>query len=141
MPRRKAQGACTILITSFLLPSVSTLEKSSLADVAAAYNTTNYDGQSVPEYDLYGNARVGQVPLLQQLVRFVRAIQLLGSLLTGLLFWGGAFCRNFPKTRTKCGRPYITMFHEVATLVQLIESSKPEARAEGIRLIVLLEVP
>ena len=33
------------------------------------------------------------------------------------------------------------MFHEVATLVHLIESSKPEARAEGIRLIVLLEVP
>ena len=33
------------------------------------------------------------------------------------------------------------MFHEVATLVYLIESSKPEARAESIRLIVLLEVP
>ena len=33
------------------------------------------------------------------------------------------------------------MFHEVATPVHLIESSKPEARAEGIRLIVLLEVP
>ena len=33
------------------------------------------------------------------------------------------------------------MFHEVATLVHLIESSKPEARAGGIRLIVLLEVP
>ena len=33
------------------------------------------------------------------------------------------------------------MFHEVATLVHLIGSSKPEARAEGIRLIVLLEVP
>ena len=33
------------------------------------------------------------------------------------------------------------MSHEVATLVHLIESSKPEARAEGIRLIVLLEVP
>ena len=34
----------------------------------------------------------------------------------------------------------IIMFHEVATLVHLIGSSKPEARAEGIRLIVLLEV-
>ena len=33
------------------------------------------------------------------------------------------------------------MFHEVATLVHLIKSSKPEARAEGIRLMVLLEVP
>ena len=33
------------------------------------------------------------------------------------------------------------MFHEVATLVHLIESSKPEARAEAIRFIVLLEVP
>ena len=33
------------------------------------------------------------------------------------------------------------MFHEVATLVHLIESSKPEALAEDIRLIVLLEVP
>ena len=35
----------------------------------------------------------------------------------------------------------IIMSHEVATLVHLIEPSKPEARAEGIRLIVLLEVP
>ena len=35
----------------------------------------------------------------------------------------------------------VIMFHEVATLVHLIESSKPEARAKGIRLIVLLEVP
>ena len=33
------------------------------------------------------------------------------------------------------------MFHELATLVHLIESSKPEGRAEGIRLTVLLEVP
>ena len=33
------------------------------------------------------------------------------------------------------------MFHKVATLVHLIVSSKPEERAEGIRLIVLLEVP
>ena len=33
------------------------------------------------------------------------------------------------------------MFDEVATLVHPIESSKPEARVEGIRLIVLLEVP
>ena len=33
------------------------------------------------------------------------------------------------------------MFHEAVTLVHLIESSKPEARVEGIRLIVLLEVP
>ena len=33
------------------------------------------------------------------------------------------------------------MFHEVATLVHLIESSTLEVRAEGIRLIVLLEVP
>ena len=33
------------------------------------------------------------------------------------------------------------MFHEVATLVHPIESSKPAVRAKGIRLIVLLEVP
>ena len=33
------------------------------------------------------------------------------------------------------------MYHEVATLVHLIESSNPEVRAEGIRLIVLLGVP
>ena len=33
------------------------------------------------------------------------------------------------------------MSHEVATLVHLIGSSKPEARAEDICLIVLLEVP
>ena len=33
------------------------------------------------------------------------------------------------------------MFHEVATLVHLIESSKPEVRAGGIHLIGLLEVP
>ena len=33
------------------------------------------------------------------------------------------------------------MFHEVATLVHPIESSKPEVRAEGIRLDVPLEVP
>ena len=50
-----------------------------------------------------------------------------------------AFCRNFTKTRIKCGP--IIMFHEVVTLVHLIESSKPEVRAKGIRLIVLLEVP
>ena len=33
------------------------------------------------------------------------------------------------------------MSHAVATVLHLIESSKPEARAEGNRLIVLLEVP
>ena len=32
------------------------------------------------------------------------------------------------------------MFHEVAMLVHLIESTKPEARADGISLIMLLEV-
>ena len=32
------------------------------------------------------------------------------------------------------------MFHEVATLVHPIESSKPAARAQGIRSIVLVEV-
>ena len=32
------------------------------------------------------------------------------------------------------------MFHEVAILVNLIESTRLEARAEGIWLIVLLEV-
>ena len=33
------------------------------------------------------------------------------------------------------------MFHEVATLVHPIESSKRAARAQGIRSVVLLEVP
>ena len=36
--------------------------------------------------------------------------------------------------------PNIT-FHEVATLVHPVESPKPAPRAQGIRLIVLLEVP
>ena len=35
----------------------------------------------------------------------------------------------------------IVMIHEVATLVHLIESSKRAARAQGIRSVVLLEVP
>ena len=35
----------------------------------------------------------------------------------------------------------IVMFHEVATLVHPIESSKRAARAQGIRSVVLLEVP
>ena len=35
----------------------------------------------------------------------------------------------------------IVMFHEVATLVRAIESSKSGTRAKGICLIVLLEVP
>ena len=33
------------------------------------------------------------------------------------------------------------MFHEVATLVHPIESSKRAERAQGIRSVVLLEVP
>ena len=65
----------------------------------------------------------------------------LNSLLTGLLF----FLRfaEFPENANQMRRVLLPgiMFHEVATLVHLIESSKPEARAEGIRLIVLLEVP
>ena len=35
----------------------------------------------------------------------------------------------------------IIMFHEVATLVHPIESSKPAACVQGIRLVVLLEMP
>ena len=50
------------------------------------------------------------------------------------------FAEIFRKSELNAAGPIIT-FHEVATLVHLIESSKPEARAEGIRLIVLLEVP
>ena len=65
----------------------------------------------------------------------------LNSLLTGLLF----FLRfaEFPENANQMRRVLLPgiMFHEVATLVHLIESSKPEARVEGIRLIVLLEVP
>ena len=38
-------------------------------------------------------------------------------------------------------RVLVSSFHEVAMLVLLIELSKPEARAEGIRLIVLPEAP
>ena len=33
------------------------------------------------------------------------------------------------------------MFHEVATLIHPIKSSKPAARVKGIRLIALLKVP
>ena len=59
---------------------------------------------------------------------------------TGLLFFS-----RFPEISRKRKQPNaagpIIMFHEVATLVHLIKSSKPEARAEGIRLMVLLEVP
>ena len=51
------------------------------------------------------------------------------------------FCRNFPETCLFFLAGPIIVFHEVATLVHLIESSKLEVRAEGIRLIVLPEVP
>ena len=64
--------------------------------------------------------------------------RVLGSLLTGLFF--SRFAEISRKREPNAAGP-IMMFHEVATLVHLIESSKPEARAEGIRLIVLLEVP
>ena len=63
----------------------------------------------------------------------------LGSLLTGHLFFL-RFAESSRKREPNAAGPII-MLHEVATLVHLIESSKPEARAEGIRLIVLLEVP
>ena len=64
---------------------------------------------------------------------------LLGSLLTGL-FFSPRFAEIDENTNQNAAGPII-MFHVVATLVHLIESSKPEARAESIRLIVLLEVP
>ena len=63
-----------------------------------------------------------------------------GSLLTGLLFFS-RFAEISRKREPNAAGPIIIMFHAVATLVHLIESSKPEAHAEGIRLIVLLEVP
>ena len=64
---------------------------------------------------------------------------LLGSLLTGLIFFS-RFAEISRKREPNAAGP-INMFHEVATLVHLIESSTLEVRAEGIRLIVLLEVP
>ena len=45
---------------------------------------------------------------------------------------------RFPENANQMRRVLLSCF---MTLVHLIESSKPEARAEGIRLIVLLEVP
>ena len=59
------------------------------------------------------------------------------------LFDGHFFSRfaEFIHKRESNAASPIIMFHEVAALVNLFESSKPEARAEGIRLIVLLEVP
>ena len=62
----------------------------------------------------------------------------LESLLTGLLFSCSA---EISRKREPNAAGPIIRFHEVATLVQLMESSKPEVRAEGIRSIVLLEVP
>ena len=56
-----------------------------------------------------------------------------GSLLAG-------FAEISRKREPNAAGPTIVV-HEVATLMHLIETSKPEARAEGIRLIVLLEVP
>ena len=55
------------------------------------------------------------------------------------LFDGHFFSRfaEFIHKRESNAASPIIMFHEVATLVHLIESSKPEAHAEGIRLIVL----
>ena len=62
----------------------------------------------------------------------------IGLLLTGLLFIS-RFAEISQKREPNASGPII-MFHE-ATLVHLIESSKPAARAKGIRLIVLLDVP
>ena len=64
---------------------------------------------------------------------------ILGSLITGLSFLS-RFAEISRKREPNAAGPTV-MFHEVATLVHLMGSSKPEARAEGIRLIVLLEVP
>ena len=63
----------------------------------------------------------------------------LGSLLTGLLFFS-RFAEISRKHEPNAAGPII-MFHEVATLVHLIDSLTPAVRAEGIGLIVLLEVP
>ena len=50
---------------------------------------------------------------------------------------------RFSKMRTKCGGSYchVSWFHEVATLVHPIESSKRAARVHSIRSVVQLEVP
>ena len=61
----------------------------------------------------------------------------LGSLVTGLF---SRFAQNSRKREPNAAGP-IVMIHEVATLVHLMKSSKPEPRTEGIRLIVLLGVP
>ena len=61
----------------------------------------------------------------------------LGSLVTGLF---SRFAQDSRKREPNAAGP-IVMFHEVATLVHLIKSSKPEPRTEGIRFIVLLGVP
>ena len=57
------------------------------------------------------------------------------------LFFSFRVLLNFLRKREPNAAGPIIMFHEVATLAHLVESSKPEARAEGIRFIVLLEVP
>ena len=64
----------------------------------------------------------------------------LRSLLTGILF-SFSFLPKFAETANQMRRVLCIMFHEIETLVQPNESTKPAARAQGIRLIVLLEVP
>ena len=65
-----------------------------------------------------------------------------GHLLLRSVFF--EFRRNFTETRKICGGSYYLlvscMFHEVATLVDLIESSKPAAREQAVRWIVPLKV-
>ena len=72
-------------------------------------------------------------------IRVTIACAAFGSLLTGLLFFS-RFAEISPEREPNAAGPTI-MCHEVATLVHPIESSKPAARAKGIHLIVLLEVP
>ena len=65
---------------------------------------------------------------------------LLRVVINGPFFFFSFFAENSRKDERNATCPII-MYHEVATLVHLIESSNPEVRAEGIRLIVLLGVP
>ena len=60
-----------------------------------------------------------------------------------VIIWRSFFSRlaDISQKREPNAAGPIIMFHEVTTLVHPIESSKPAARAKGIRSIVLLEVP
>ena len=76
--------------------------------------------------------------MLPRASRHVRVHEYLESLQRAFFF---CVWQKFWRKREPNAAGPIIRFNEVATLVHLIESSKPEVRAKGIRLIVLLEVP